>query len=94
VYGSGVLVMQDRDWHSKIVCASADKVRCASSPAVRPVANIIREPWGPNRIMVRLVQEANINAVFTEKLFQLQLLATNTISFPISQPQVFPSFVL
>jgi hypothetical protein len=36
---------------------------------------------------VRLVQEANINAVLTEELFHFQLPATNTITGPISQPQ-------
>jgi hypothetical protein len=57
---------------------------------VRPVANIIREPYGPTRLKVRLVQEANINAVLVEKLFQFQLPAANTVSFPMSQPQGFP----
>jgi hypothetical protein len=43
---------------------------------------------------VRLVQEAIINAVLTEEMFQFQLPAANTISDPISQPQDFSPFVL
>jgi hypothetical protein len=41
---------------------------------------------------VRLVQVANINAVLTEELFEVQLPGANNISFPISKS--FPPFVL
>jgi hypothetical protein len=34
-----------------------------------------------------LVEEANVNAVLTEELFQLQLPAANTASVPAGQPQ-------
>jgi hypothetical protein len=47
----------------------------------------VREPYGPTRLKVRLVQEADINAVLSEELFQFQLPAAITISVPISQPQ-------
>jgi hypothetical protein len=38
---------------------------------------------------MRLVQEADINAVLTDELFQLQLFAANTISVTTRQPQGF-----
>jgi hypothetical protein len=38
---------------------------------------------------MRLVQEANNNAVLTEELFQFQLPAVSTIIVSISQPQGF-----
>jgi hypothetical protein len=43
---------------------------------------------------VRLDQEANINTVLTEDLFQFQLPARKAIIFPISQPQDFSQFFL
>jgi hypothetical protein len=48
-----------------MIYAPEDKNRCATSQsrAVRPVANIVREPQGPTRLKVFLVQEANINAM-------------------------------
>jgi hypothetical protein len=55
-----------------MIYAPADKDLCASPPsrAVRSVANIVREPYGPTQLKMRLVQEATINAVLTEELFQ------------------------
>jgi hypothetical protein len=43
---------------------------------------------------VCLVQEANINAMLTEELFQFQLPAANTIGVPKCKPQGFNQFVL
>jgi uncharacterized protein YdhG (YjbR/CyaY superfamily) len=79
-----------------MIYASTDKEHCAFSPsrAVRPVADIVCEPYGPIRLTVRLVQVANINTVLTEELVQFQLPSANTISVSTSQPQGPPSFVL
>jgi hypothetical protein len=65
-----------------MIYGSAEKDRCASPPGsgCRSVANKVREPYGPVRLKVRLIQETNINAVLTEQLFQFQLFAANTIS--------------
>jgi hypothetical protein len=81
-------VLQARDWHITIICASTDKNHCASSllRAVRPVAKIFCEHSGLIRLKVRLVHEANINPVFTKELLQFQLPATNYISVPTSWP--------
>jgi hypothetical protein len=38
---------------------------------------------------VGLVEEAYINAVLTEELFQFQLPAANTVGVPACQPQGF-----
>jgi hypothetical protein len=72
-----------------MICAPTDKDRCASptTGAVRPMKNICCEPLGPIQLKVRLVQEANVNVVVTEKVFHFQLPAANTISVPTSQPQ-------
>jgi hypothetical protein len=58
-----------------IIYALVDKVLRASRRrcAVR-MANIVRGTQGTTRLKMLLVQEANINAVLTEELFQLQLL--------------------
>jgi hypothetical protein len=61
-----------------------DKHRRASTTSGegRPVANVVREPYGPYHLEVCLVEETNINAVLTEELFQMQLPADDTVSIP------------
>jgi hypothetical protein len=45
------------------------------------------------RLKVRLVQEADVDAMLTEESDQFQLSAANTVSLAISQPEgTFPSF--
>jgi hypothetical protein len=94
VYGSILQVLQTRDWHSEMFYACADKVCCAftHSRAVHSVPHVVRENHGPNRIKVRFVQEADINTVLTEELFQLQLPATLTDNLPIGK--AFPLTLL
>jgi hypothetical protein len=58
------------------------------------VGRLVCEPCGPILLKVRLVQEADVNAVLTEELFQFHLSAANSVSVPLSQPQAFPPFVL
>jgi hypothetical protein len=84
-------MLQTRDWHGVVICALVDKDRRVSSRSrsVRPVANIARKLYGPSRLEVGPVQEANTNAVHANELFQLQLPATNTVSIPVAQPQSF-----
>jgi hypothetical protein len=43
---------------------------------------------------VGLFQEANINAVLTEELFQFQLPAAITVSIPAGQPHGFSRVLL
>jgi hypothetical protein len=44
------------------------------------------------RLKVRLVQEADVDAMLTEESDQFQLSAANTVSLAISQPEgTFPS---
>jgi hypothetical protein len=74
-----------------MIYALVDKDHHATtrSGSVRPVANVVREPYDPLRHEVGLVEEAYINAVLTEELFHFQLPVSNTINVPAGQPQVF-----
>jgi hypothetical protein len=69
----------------------ADKNRSATAPilTVCPVANIVSEPEGPARLLVRFDQEADVDTMLTEELIQFQLLSANPVGVPISQPQGF-----
>lgn len=58
------------------------------------MVNMISFPQQLIRIKVRLVQEADVNTVFTEELVHFQLLTANPVNFQIGQqyglsPSVF-----
>jgi hypothetical protein len=76
--------------------APADNDRSATSTCltVRPSANIVREPEGPVRLYIRIVQEVYVDAVFAEELIQFQFSAANPVSIPVSQSEGFSQFAL
>lgn len=74
-----------------MIYAFADKERCASSQS-RTVRWIVSELQVPRRLEVRLVQEANINAVLSRELSLFRLPVANIVSISSGQPQVFPGF--
>jgi hypothetical protein len=84
--GSSLLVLQTRDWHRIMFCASPDKVLCVFLKlSVRPVAKIHCEPQGPIRLKFRLIQEAISTPFSLKNCSQFQLAATNTMNDPTSR---------
>jgi hypothetical protein len=91
VNGSSLQVLQTRDWHSILIYAQQTRIAVPppTSWAVRLVANIVREPQGPTRLKVRLVQEENIIAVLTQELSKAARLES-VLDTGISQPRQKP----
>jgi hypothetical protein len=74
-----------------ILYAPSDQNSCSAAlrRTVCSVANKVCEPKGLPWIEMRLIQEADVDAVLCEKMIQHDLLTTNAAGVPECEPQGF-----